>query len=58
MGLATIIVEKIFETIKELNQEGITILLVELMVIKHCKLHIENMLFKQEKINFKEMGMI
>ena len=29
MGLAPIIVEQIFEIIKELNQEGITILLVE-----------------------------
>ena len=40
MGLAPIIVEQTFEIIKELNQEGITILLLSKMLIKHYKLHI------------------
>ena len=35
MGLAPLVVNEIFETIKEISAEGTTVLLVEQMFVKH-----------------------
>ena len=53
MGLAPLLVQEIFNIIKEINEAGTTILLVEQNAIWLCLLLIKLTFWKREKLSFQ-----
>ena len=56
LGLAPIIVSKIFKTIKEINREGVTVLLVEQNARAALKLSHRGYVLENGKITLKGNG--